>query len=117
MLIWRSQRPSKTTEFVENNDPTSVTKHPGDTWRKHLSSNGGTGETFHDLEKSYLQAQGHSTWDTFVDSLGYIVGVIRQRLFQYLSSTSTPPSTSYYLLEDGVSKYQLEDGSGFYILE
>lgn len=28
-----------------------------------------------------------------------------------------PSTGGYYLLEDGTSKYQLEDGSGFYILE
>lgn len=32
-------------------------------------------------------------------------------------SGGTPPPSSYYLLENGVDRYQLEDGSGNYILE
>lgn len=116
MLIWRSQKTSKTNEFVKNNDPSSIVGYPGDNWRKFLKNNGGSGETFHDLEKSYLQSQGFSTWDKFLESLGYIVGVIRDRIRSFLSSILSL-GTSSYLQEDGLSKYQLEDGTGNYILE
>lgn len=116
MLIWRSQRTSETVEFVKNNEPASVNGTPGDTWRKFLKNNGGTGETFYDLEQGYLRQQGHSFWDTLVNAAGFVVGGLRGRLKQWLDSI-LGGSSSYYLMEDGSSKYALEDGSGFYILE
>jgi hypothetical protein len=116
MLIFRSQKPSKTAEFVKNNEPASATGTPGDMWKRFLGNNGGTGDTFYDLEQGYLRLQGMTTWDLFLASIGIIVGVIRQRITSFLSSILSP-SSSYYLQEDGTSKYVLEDGSGFYIME
>lgn len=50
MLLFRSQRTSKTSEFVKNNEPTSAFGTPGDMWKRFLGNNGGTGDTFYDLE-------------------------------------------------------------------
>lgn len=116
MLIWRSQKPSKTAEFVKNNEPASAYGTPGDIWKRFLGNNGGTGQTFHDLEQGYLRAEGMSTWDKLVEAAGLIIGTLRERLRAWLTSIFSS-GTSYYLQEDGTSKYTLEDGSGFYILE
>lgn len=116
MLLFRSQRTSKTSEFVKNNEPTSAFGTPGDMWKRFLGNNGGTGDTFYYLEMGYLRQQAKTTWDLFLDSLGIFVGVIRERLSKFLSSILSTPS-SYLVQEDGVSKITLEDGSGYLTLE
>lgn len=116
MLIWRSMRPSKIVEYVKNNSPTSVTGTPGDTWRKFLKDSGATGETIYDMEQAYLRSQGATTWDRFLNALGYTFGVIRDRMRSWLDSISTPPTSDRYLSEAG-DLFQLEDGSGYYLLE
>lgn len=121
MLVIRSQKLSRINEFLKNNSPTSLVGTTGDSWKKYLSANGGTGQTFHDLEKSYLAAQAsgggtlHDLWSFYVNGLGFVTGVARQRVRAWLESITVV--TSYYLLEDGISHYLLEDGSGAYILE
>lgn len=86
MLIWRSQRPSNISKFVENNSPSSVRGTPGDTWRKYLQDQGATGSTMYDLEQSYLRLQGEQTWDQHVDTLGYRIGVVWDRVRTWLAS-------------------------------
>lgn len=121
-MIFRFVRPSRINEWLKNNHPTTLVGTPGDNWKKFLTSQGGTGETFHDLEQSYLASQGsifstiHDRWSHFVNGAGYNTGVYLDRMRAYFGGIVTP-ANSYYLLEDGVSRYQLEDGSGFYILE
>lgn len=109
-------RPSKIVEFVQENEPSSVTGTPGDTWRKYLQNNGGTGETFYDKEQGYLRQKGVSTWDQYMNQLGYVIGVIWDRLRSWLSSITSSPTNSKYVQEDGISAYILEDGTGNYIL-
>lgn len=116
MLLFRSRRTSETAESVKNNDPASATGTPGDMWKRFLGLNGGSGQTFHDLEQGYLRQQGMSRWDLFLQSIGITIGVLRERMRQFLASIIGSPN-SFYLQEDGISKYVLEDGSGFYILE
>lgn len=52
MLVIRKMRPSALMTFLEENSPSSIMGTPRDSWRKYLSSQGGTGQTNHDLESS-----------------------------------------------------------------
>ncbi|UOF77966.1 hypothetical protein [Caudoviricetes sp.] len=118
-MIFRFVRPSKVNDWLKTNFPSAIRGTPGDNWKKFLEDNGGTGETFHDLETSYLNQTGKTLtdrWSSFVKTAGYSVGVFRDRMRAYFEGVVSA-SNSYYLMEDGSSKYQLEDGSGFYILE
>lgn len=115
-LIIRSRRTQEIQDFVKNNDPSSLDTSPGQSLKAFQQSHGGSGNTFGELERSWLAAQGYSTIDAYLLFLGYSYGIIRERIRQFLASILST-GTSYYLLEDGTSKYQLEDGSGFYILE
>ncbi len=119
-MIRRSMRPSKVNEFIELNSPEDIVGTPGDNWRSYLQRNGGTGQTFHDLESSWAQAQG-ATGGTLRDKIsslvttaGYTVGYLWDRVRAFLSGEF---GAAAYVQEDGASKYMLEDGSGFYILE
>jgi len=122
MAVFRFIKPSKVNAWIDRNFPlidSPIRKTPGDKWRKFLKDNGGTGETFHDLEQSYINNSSktiHDRWSTFVIAAGYTVGNTRDRIRAYFDGV-VAAANSYYLQEDGTSKYQLEDGSGFYILE
>ena len=116
MLVFRSKQPSHTAEFVKNNAPDDAYGTPGDMWRKYLSKNGGTGETFYDLEAGWIRAQGYSTLDALIKGAGIVYSTIKEGLRRYLGQVFTF-SSSYYIQEDGTSRYVLEDGSGNYILE
>jgi len=122
-MIFRFVRPSKVNGWLKNNYPSSLVGTPGDNWKKFLKDQGATGETFHDLEQSYLASQGsvfrtiHDRWSYYVNSAGQTSGTFLDRMRAFFEAIVAGPSSSYYLLEDGLSKYQLEDGSGFYILE
>ena len=118
-MIFRFVRPSKINSWLSNNFPSSIVGTPGDNWKKYLTSQGATGDTFHDLEQSYLnngRQTIHDRWSAFVNSAGSAVGDFLDRMRHYFEGV-VGSASSYYLLEDGVSRYQLEDGSGFYILE
>ena len=57
------------------------------------------------------------TWGTFNSGIGG-VGTWGSTLVEILSApTVFPPNGGYYLQEDGLSKFTLEDGSGFYLIE
>lgn len=108
--------PSKLRDFVERTDGQYVG------WKqfliKHLGIDGGT----NDLEKSWLRSKGGTgetmsdLWHNYLNSLGYAPGPLRQRVADFLDNYIAF-SGAFYLQEDGLFKYLLEDGSGYYILE
>ena len=120
-MIWRSLRPSKIVDFIKNNQSSSLGGTPGDAWRRFLRNNGGTGETFHDLETSWLgsqEVQGNTLRDklsNFFTASGQTIGYLWDRGRAYLQAIFGG-STDRYLAENG-DLFQLEDGSGYYILE
>lgn len=118
-MIWRTQRTSKTNEFVSNNSPSDIIGTPGDNWKSYLSHHGGTGDTFYDLESSWINGTASTLLDNigaYIANLGFLAGYIFDRIRAFLSSILSPEA-DYYLQESSLDKYLLEDGSGFYILE
>ena len=102
-MIFRFVRPSKVNGWLKNNSPSSLVGTPGDNWKKFLSSNGGTGDTFHDLEQSYLASQGsifktiHDRWSFFVNAAGYATGNFLDRMrayFEGIIDTGPPPTSN-----------------------
>lgn len=95
-MIFRFVRPSKVNGWLKNNSPSSLVGTPGDNWKKFLSSNGGTGDTFHDLEQSYLASQGsifktiHDRWSHFVNAAGYATGNFLDRMRAYFEGVVDP---------------------------
>ena len=91
----RRPRPSFIQKWIGDNSPDHQRGTPGDSWRAYLKANGGTGETRYDQEQAYMR----------INSLNEITDVFQGAV------------GNYYVQEDGLSKYMLEDGSGSYILE
>jgi hypothetical protein len=68
--------PQNLMNWIKVNDATSLKGTVGDSWRAYLSSHGGTGSTFYDLETSYLRNLGitvgtlQDRWNTQIVSAG-----------------------------------------------
>jgi len=58
--------------WIAVNAPGSITNNAGDSWRKYLANNGGTGKTMYDLETSFLAAQGQTSGTTADRWNGYL---------------------------------------------
>ena len=108
----RSTKPSEIQEFVRRENPELARATAGESLKNYQTLNGGTGSTFHDIERSWLKSLGYETWDLFLNSIGYIVGVTRENIRNCLSHWTS----GYYLQENGTDKYLLEDGTGYYTL-
>lgn len=106
-------KPSEIQEFVRRENPELARATAGESLKNYQTLNGGTGSTFHDIERSWLKSLGYETWDLFLNSIGYIVGVTRENIRNFLSHWTS----GYYLQENGTDKYLLEDGTGYYTLQ
>lgn len=104
-MITRFVRLSKIVDWLHLNsgDPAYETTSPMDGYRKFLTDNGATGETLHDMERSYLAALGfqngtlHDTWGDYLNSLAIETDkpTLRQRLFTFFETilVSAPVAT------------------------
>lgn len=118
-VVIRSNRPAEIQAFVARNSPNSLRSTAGDSWKAYLQDQGATGGTFYDLEQSNLRNKGFLNWNTYIDNLGYALRTIRESLRSWLAGyTYVPPGGGGFLLmEDGLSHFLLEDGTGAITLE
>lgn len=98
-------------KFVFNNDPDAAFGTPGDMWKRFLSRKGATGDTFYDIEQSYLRLRNKPTWTRYLYAIGYTIGDLAQQARDWFVSIITPTG-SYLTQEDGISFFTLEDDSG-----
>jgi len=125
-MIFRFVRVQMIVKWLKDNFNDYQTPAPRDGWRDYLSDNGGVGGTLHDLESSYLAAQGFTEgklserWVQLTMASTETPDLRanwRQRLQAFFQRAFNPSGGSYLVQEDGSSKFTLEAGGGSIILE
>jgi hypothetical protein len=109
-LTIRSNKPSHIQEFVKRNDPSKLRSTAGESLKGYQAANGGTGDTFYDLEQGWIRSLGYNTYDLFMDAIGYAVGGLKERIRRFLLEYTFGVSTDFFLLLENGDDFLLENG-------
>lgn len=84
-MIFRYVKPSAVQNWISVNAAGSLKDRPGDSWRAYMLANGGSGQSFHDLEMTFLNAAGFTTgqigtrWQNYLAANGGGTGDARAK--------------------------------------
>lgn len=89
LLLFKTVRPDLLRAFIKSKNSAADTGTNGDAWRKYLSTNGGSGKTLADLERSFLATAGVSSWADYFINQGYTSGVVKDKARKFVAEATS----------------------------